>query len=166
MTVTVDRLPTYQESVLRGVIDIELQTYSSAPDYDIDWVETKQHENGAEKTVMSHALTHDWRTLFYYIDAQTRLMPDPLLRIRGTHKTSYIEDGYVRYGPRTDFDLTISLRDQLAHRALRKVVANSKKAYRGTRTRVDNLSSDLEACPPMFAEYCFDFCAYRMGPKR
>ena len=165
---TNERLPSYHESVSRAADRFELRRSSSFPDFDVDFEETKQHEKGVETTIMSHALTHDAKTLGQYLEAQGKRLPDPVLRVRGTHKSSYLADGYLRYGTRVDFDLTIPLQDQLAHRSHMKIVSNSRKAYRGTRTKTDSLSRDAEACSPLKSldEWCREFCAYRKGPKR
>ncbi len=162
---TLERLPSSQEAAA-GVI--ELQPRLSAADFDIDFNETREHEKWTETKIMSHALTHDAYILGQYLEVEAKLVPDPILRIRGTHKGQYMEDGYGRYGTQVDFDLVISLRDQVAHRAQFKIVGNSRKAYRGTRTKTNALSRDPEACLPVpsLDDWCRDFCAYSKGPKR
>ena len=163
-----EKLPLDHESVMRNASVLEQQPISSPLFFDIDFKEEKQHETWSETVMMSHALTHDAKTLQKYLEAQAKLVPDPILRIRGTHKQSYAGDGYRRYDTLTDFNLTISLRDQLAHRAHMKIAGNSTRAYRGTRTKKDGLNKDAELCRPIpsLEEWCHDFCGHRKGPKR
>lgn len=116
---------------------------------------------------MSQASTHDENILAQHLDAQAQKAPDPTVRIREISKQSYTSDGYARYGTLVDFDLMIPTRDLLAHRAHFKLVSDSKKAYRGTRIKVDALSNDLKAYRSYsLKEWYHDFSAYKKGPKR
>ena len=165
---TDEQLPSYHESVTRIGGQLELRPVDSPPDFDVDFQETNERERGIETTIVSHALTHDSNTLEQYLAAQAQIEPNPVVRIRGTHKIEYEADGYRRYGERVDFNLTISLRELLAQSSHMNVVANQRKVYRGTRTKRDNLGREIEAFRHVHSleQWCRDFCAYRRGPKR
>ena len=165
---TNEELPSYHETVTGSAPGVELRPIDLLPDFDVDFEETKEHETGMETTIMSHALTHDTKTLEQYLTAQAQIEPHPIVRIRGSHKTEYEADGYWRYGERLDFDLTISLRELLADQSHKKVVPNQRKAYRGTRTKRDNLGKEIEAFRHTHSleQWCRDFCKYRKGPKK
>ena len=169
MSGTVDldqgRPPTYKESMAPNppILELHRGWQISSPDFDVDFDETYQHDKWSERIIMSHALTHCAKTLEHYLETQAENPLDPILRIRGSHKSRFNPEGFRH----VDFDLTMSLQDQLAHRGNMKTVADSRKTFRGTRTRADGMKGDVEAAgsAPSLHQWCRDFCAYRSDLK-
>lgn len=117
-------------------------------------------------TVMSHVLSHDPNSLRQYIKAQGRKMPNPILRIRGTHK-GRLHQGINPNVVNLDFTISMSHLYPVTWRRT-KVVPNGWSTYRGTRTKSDSPPGmDVEASIPIpsIEDWCREFCAARWVPK-
>lgn len=158
---TTEPLPTYNDLIPK------LTAASERLDYDSSPPRVKEHEKWTEITVMSHALTHDAKTFRQYLEVEAGKMPETFVRIRGTHKDTWYEDSLHVNGTKEDFDITISLREQLAFHAHWKLIRNTSKAYRGSCTKSDGLSSDLESngSMPSLDEWCKKFCTCKGSLK-
>lgn len=139
--------------------------------YSILSVKNQRDGNGSKTTVISQALSSDPKLLEDFISAQARLMPNPLVRMVGTHTETQQRRKSEENTTVTDFDISISMADLLAHTWRRtKVVENGMKAYRGGRRKtvatVDK--SDLESTPtaPRLEEWYHRFCASAASVKR
>lgn len=140
--------------------------------YGILSAKTERDDNGSKTTVISHSLGSDPKLLGDFISTQTRLMPNPLVRMVGTHTETTTTTTKRRMSKKkrktettvTDFDISISAADLLAPAWRRtRVVENAMKAYRGGRRRTvaTGYTSDLEpahTAPPL-EEWYHRFCA-------
>ena len=151
-------------SVSRALSDSQPQQINLqvAPKFDISHEKTVAHEKGTSTIAISHVLTHDPDSLIQYIGVQMDIVPHYAINIRGTHFKEYTQAATEE----ADFDFTISKKDRLFGRRF-ELVSNEQRSHRGTRTKTDGRKGDVEAChpPPTLEEWCYDFCAYRGGPK-
>lgn len=133
----------------------------SSENFDISYQKTSD----GKEMVMSHVLTHDPTSLSRYIRAQARNVPNPIIRIAGTHldKTVPFAEKLV------DFDFTLSMRYLYPYTWRRtKVVPHGWSTYRGIRTQSDSPPEiDLEASTPVpsLGDWCRNFCAAHWVPK-
>lgn len=139
--------------------------------YGILSAKTRQDGNGSKTTVISHALSSDPKLLGEFISAQARLMPNPLVRMVGTHTETQERRKSEENTTVTDFDISISIADLLAPAWRRTtVVENGMKAYRGGRrkTVATGYKSDLESThsAPRLEEWYHRFCASAASVKR
>ncbi|KAL6718554.1 hypothetical protein ACLMJK_004646 [Lecanora helva] len=141
----------------RAVAEFNIGRSNPSRDFGIYEDRTQRHGNRVVRVIMSHTLSlrHDAQRLARFLQEQTKIMPQPRLRIRGWHRGSESSDGCDRFGRVVDFDLTISLRDQLAKCADLRVVSNSTMAYRGTSER----KTLTDSAKPSLVKYCRDFCS-------
>lgn len=132
--------------------------------YDILSAKTQRDGNGSKTTVISRSLSSDPKLLGEFIAAQARLMPNPLVRMVGTHTETQERRKSDENTTVTDFDISISMSDLLVSTWRRTtVVENGMKAYRGGRrkTVATGYESDLESThiAPRLEEWYHRFCA-------
>lgn len=138
--------------------------------YGVLSAKTRRDGNGSKTTVISRALCSDPKLLGEFISAQARVMPNPLVRMVGTHTETQERRKSEENTTVTDFDISISIADLLAHTWRRtKVVENGMKAYRGGRrkTVATGYKSDLESThtAPRLEEWYHRFCASAASVK-
>lgn len=138
--------------------------------YGILSAKTQKDPSGSKTTVISRSLSSDPDLLGEFISAQARLMPNPLVRLLGTHTETHERRNSERTTTVTDFDLSISLADLLTPVWRRtKLVENGMKAYRGERrkTVATGYKSDPESTDtaPRLEEWYHRFCASPAGVK-
>ena len=139
--------------------------------YGILSAKTQRDGNGSKTTVISQSLSSDPKLLGEFISAQARLMPNPLVRMVGTHTETQERRKSEENTTVTDFDISISIADLLAPAWRRtKVVENGMKAYRGGRRKsiATGYKSDLESTrtAPRLEEWYHRFCASAASMKR
>ena len=125
---------------------------------------THRDGKGSKTTVISQSLASDPKLLRDFISSQTKLMPNPLVRMVGTHTETRRRRKSEESTIVTDFDISISASDLLAPAWRRtKVVENGMHAYRGGRwkTIAPGYKSDLESThtAPRLEEWYHRFCA-------
>lgn len=133
-------------------------------EYDILSAKTYRDGRGSKTTVISNSLASDAKLLRDFISAQSRLMPNPLVRMVGTHTETQERRKSDENTTVTDFDISISASDLLAPTWRRtRVVENGMKAYRGGRRKsvATGYQSDLESThsAPRLEEWYHRFCA-------
>lgn len=133
-------------------------------EYDILSAKTYRDGRGSKTTVISHSLASDPKLLRDFISAQSRLMPNPLVRMIGTHTERQQRHKTKENTTVTDFDISISASDLLAPAWRRtKVVENGMKSYRGGRRKsaATGYRSELGSThtAPRLEEWYHRFCA-------
>lgn len=125
---------------------------------------TQKNGRGSTRTVLSRSITSNPELLQDFVAAEARLMPNPLVRMMGTHTETRFRDKREETNTVTDFDITLSAADLLALPWRRtRIIENGVKAYRGTRTRSigSSFKADVETTrpTPSLQEWCHRFCA-------
>ncbi len=125
---------------------------------------------GSKTTVLSSLLTSDPKALRDYMLYQSRVEPDPTVRMTGTHTETRRDNKKDEKVNVVDFDLTVSL-SGLLEPSKRKttIVENGKKTYRGGRMRTvaPGFKADVEAShtAPQTEEWYHRFCASSASVK-
>lgn len=125
---------------------------------------------GSKTTVLSSLLTSDPEALRDYMLYQSRVEPDPTIRMTGTHTEIRRDNKKEETVKVTDFDITISL-SGLLKPCERKttIVDNANRTYRGGRTRTvaPGFKLDVEAShtAPQLGEWYHRFCASSASVK-
>lgn len=167
-----DTPPSFAQLPIRRHVEPALsrEALLNQEKYGILSTKTRRDGNGSKTTVISQALSSDPRLLEDFISAQARLMPNPLVRMVGTHTETQERRKSDENTTVTDFDISISMADLLAPTWRRtKVVENEMKAYRGGRmkTVATGYKSDLESThtAPRLEEWYHRFCASAASVK-
>lgn len=132
--------------------------------HDVTYRETQRDVKGSTKFVLSRVFSSDPDLLQDFVAMEARLMPNPTVRMTGTHTETRYRDKREESITVTDFDILVSLANLLVSPWRRtKVVENGVKTYRGGRTRsigkgfrVDEEETRLA---PSLKEWCHRFCA-------
>lgn len=145
--------------------DIQRRFHHSTLDaHDITCRNTHRDTKGSTTTVLSCVLSSDPDLLQDFVAIEARVMPNPTVRMMGTHTETRYRDKREESTTVTDFDITVSLANLLVSPWRRtRVVENGVKAYRGGRTRSNGkgFKVDIEETrpPPSLKEWCHRFCA-------
>lgn len=165
-----DEPPPYIDSVAvthtrPEASDIQRRFHRSALDtHDISYKKTHRDAKGSSTTVLSRVISSDPDLLQDFVGMEARLMPNPMVRMIGTHTETRYRDKREESITITDFDITVSLANLLVSPWRRtRVVENGVKAYRGGRTRsiAKGFKVDVEETrsAPSLKEWCHRFCA-------
>ena len=167
-----DEPPAYTSVATRSEAELnhlhtEHSALNAAPNYDdYDILSSKTHKNarGSTTSIFSNSLCSDPKLLRDFVAAQTKLMPNPIVRMIGTHTETRTRDKREETISVTDFDISISASDMLATPWRRTIcVENGRKTYRGGRwkTVATNFKADLESThtAPRPEEWFHRFCA-------
>lgn len=133
-------------------------------DYDIVSCKINKSDKGSTKTIISPLLTSDPKALAAFVKAEKRVMPNPIIRMKGTHTETRRRDKRDETVTVTDFDISVSASDLLAPPWRRtQVIENGSKAYRGGRTKsiAEGFKADLISThtAPRLEEWYHRFCA-------
>lgn len=145
--------------------DIQQRFHRSALEtHDISYKKTHRDAKGSTTTVLSRVISSDPDLLQKFVGMEARLMPNPTVRMIGTHTETRYRDKREESITVTDFDITVSLANLLVSPWRRtRVVENGVKAYRGGRTRAiaKGFKVDVEETrsAPSLKEWCHRFCA-------
>ena len=125
---------------------------------------TQRDIKGSTTFVLSRVFSSDPDLLQDFVAKEARLMPNPTIRMMGTHTETRYRHKREESVTVTDFDITISLANLLVSPWRRtKVVENGVKTYRGGRTRsiYKGFKADEEETrlAPSLKEWCHRFCA-------
>lgn len=125
---------------------------------------------GSTTTVLSSLLTSDPEALREYMLYQSRVEPDPTVRMTGTHTETRRDNKKEEKVKVTDFDITISLSGLLEPLKRRTtIVDNGNRTYRGGRMRTvaPGFKLDVEAShtAPQIGEWYHRFCASSASVK-
>ena len=154
-----DDPPAYTDTVPAGLVRRNDFAFN-----EIRCGKTQKDGRGSTRTVLSHSIASNPELLQDFVTSEARLMPNPLVRMMGTHTETRYRDKREESNTVTDFDITVSTADLLALPWRRtKVIENGVRAYRGTRTRsiASGFKVDTEATSstPSMLEWCHRFCA-------
>lgn len=127
-------------------------------------------DKGSTKSIISSDLASDPKALATFVANEKRAMPNPLIRMLGTHTETRRRDKRDETVTVTDFDISVSASDLLASPWRRtRVIDNGVKAYRGGRTKstATGFKADLLSthAPPSLEEWYHRFCASSAGLK-
>lgn len=119
---------------------------------------------GSKTMVLSSLLASDPEALREYMLYQSRVEPDPTVRMTGTHTETRRDNKKEEKVKVTDFDITISLSGLLQPLERRTtIVDNGNRTYRGGRIRTvaPGFKLDVEAShtAPQIGEWYHRFCA-------
>lgn len=133
-------------------------------DYNIISSTINKNDKGSTKTIISSLLTNDPKALGAFVADEKRVMPDPMIRMKGTHTETRRRDNRDETTTFTDFDISVSTSDLLASPWRRtKFIDNGEKAYRGGRTKsiAAGFKADLQSTHgvPSPEEWYHRFCA-------
>lgn len=165
-----DEPPAYTDNFAATLLlsegsDIQRRFHHSNLDtHDITYRKSHQDAKGSTTTVLSRAISSDPDLLQDFMAMEARLMPNPTVRMMGTHTETRYRDKREESTTVTDFDITVSLANLLVSPWRRtRVVENGVKAYRGGRTRsiAKGFKIDSEGTrpAPSLKEWCHRFCA-------
>lgn len=165
-----DEPPAYTDRVPATAIHpgaSELQRrfqHSNMENHDISYRKTQNDSKGSTATVLSRVISSDPVLLQDFVASEARLMPNPTVRMVGTHTETRYRDKREESTTVTDFDITASLANLLVSPWRRtRVVENEVMAYRGGRTKSNakNFKVDVERTrpAPSLKEWCHRFCA-------
>lgn len=132
--------------------------------YNIVSSRINKSEKGSTKTIISSDLASDPKALEAFIANEKRNMPNPLVRMVGTHTETRTRDKREETVTVTDFDVSVSTSELLAFPWRRtQVIDNGVKAYRGGRTKsiAAGFKADLQSThtAPRLEEWYHRFCA-------
>lgn len=165
-----DEPPTYSDSVAvthpqpEGS-GIQWPLHRSSLDtHDITSRKTHRDAKGSTTTVLSRTISSDPNLLQDFVAMEARLMPNPTVRMIGTHSETRFRDKREETTTVTDFDISVSMANLLVSPWRRtRVVENEVKAYRGGRTRsiAKSFKMDVQGThsAPSLKEWCHRFCA-------
>ena len=152
---------TIQDDGRRRRNTVEQSPYWLQSAYQKRW---HKDAKGSKSTVLSSKLASDPKALREYMILQSRIAPEPMVRMTGTHTETRRNDKKTEKVKVVDFDLTISLSGLLkSYYRKSTIVENEKKTYRGGRTRTvaPGFKADVEATHPVpqLEEWYHRFCA-------
>lgn len=132
--------------------------------HEISSVKIQKNAKGSTWIVFSHSITSNPELLQDFVASEARVMPNPLVRMIGTHTETRMRDRREETNTVTDFDITMSTASLFVLPWRRtRVVENGVRAYRGSRTRsiATGFNADVEAThsKPSIKEWCHRFCA-------
>lgn len=164
-----DEPPAYTDSVTATQThpedDVQRRFQHSILDtHDVTYRETQRDAKGSIKYVLSRVFSSDPDLLQDFVAMEARLMPNPTVRMIGTHTETRYRDKREESILITDFDITVSLANLLISPWRRtRVVENGVKTYRGGRTRsIDKgfkVDEEETRLAPSLKEWCHRFCA-------
>lgn len=120
---------------------------------------------GSTRVSLSTTIASDPKLLQAFVKSEARRMPNPIVRLIGTHIERRPRDRGNNESTVKDFDIRISMADMLAPAWRRtRLAENHQKVYRGGRLKsvargynaTDMLTRDLT---PSLQEWCHLFCA-------
>lgn len=120
---------------------------------------------GSSRVSLSSTVASDPKLLQSFVKSEARRMPNPIVRLIGTHTEKRPRDRGNNETTVRDFDIRISMADLLAPAWRRtKLAGNRDKVYRGGRLKsaargyntTDTLTRDST---PSLQEWCHLFCA-------
>lgn len=111
---------------------------------------------GSTRVSLSSALASDPKLLQSFVKSEARRMPNPLVRLIGTHTERRRRDGGTDESTAKDFDIQISMADLLVQAWRRtRLAENLDNVYRGGRLK----SVATRDSTPSLQEWCHLFCA-------
>lgn len=167
-----DRLPPYTEAVAGSTVTpraaltyaIHSSTQLTQPG-SITSSTVISSSRGSTRVSLSSTVASDPKLLQSFVKSEARRMPNPVVRLIGTHTERRPRDRGTNETTVRDFDFQISMADLLAPAWRRtRLAENRDKVYRGGRLKslsagyniTDALTRDST---PSLQEWCHLFCA-------
>lgn len=120
---------------------------------------------GSTRVSLSSTVASDPKLLQSFVKSETRRMPNPLVRLIGTHTERRPRDRGTNETTARDFDIQISMADLLVPAWRRtRLAENRDKVYRGGRlksiaTGYNSTDAFTRDSTPSLQEWCHLFCA-------